>query len=116
MGSTRKNRQMRAYAWVLFVAVVLFQALLEGTLGLLAAYDNKTAIVSAVGAQRARAVRMVKDVLVLAYRPAGEHAQSLSELQDILPAWEQTQKGLQVGDAALGLPRYPPTNVVLLLS
>lgn len=116
MGNTRKNRQARAYSWVLFVATVLFLLLLEGTLGLIAAYDNTTAVTTAVVGQRAREVRMVKDVLVLASRPLSEHAQSFSELQDILPLWESTQKGLQVGDASLGLPRYPPTDVVLLLS
>jgi len=56
---------------------------------------NETAILSQVGQQKTRSQRIAKDVYVLAYRPNDEHAQAISELQNTLPSWEQTQAQLQ---------------------
>jgi hypothetical protein len=108
--------QMRAYAWIFFVFTILLLLLLEGFTGILLASDTTTSAINALNTQRAREARMVKDVLVLEYRPQSERAQSLSELQDILPLWEQTQQGVQGGNTSLGFLVHPPLDVALLLT
>jgi hypothetical protein len=67
--------------------------------------------------QRVLEQRVVKDVLILAYRSSPEdHAEAISELQTTLPAWENFQNGLRAGDTSLGISPNMPGDVRLLLT
>jgi hypothetical protein len=52
-----------------------------------------------------------RDALFLQYRPVTNHSQAISDLQTILPTFQQVQAGLLHGDASLGLPSNPPDSV-----
>lgn len=54
---------------------------------------------------------MVKDLLILTYRPVSSHPQAVGELQIVLPTFQQTQNGLLNGDTSLGLPPNPSPAV-----
>jgi acetolactate synthase regulatory subunit len=70
-------------------------------LGLLASYElipltyQESEIVNQIDSQAIRAQRIYSNALTLAYRPQEEHAQSISEMQNTLPAWEGEQSALQ---------------------
>lgn len=67
--------------------------------------------------QRVLEQRIVKNVMVLAYRTdQDEHAEAISELQTTLPVWEKVQKGLQDGDPSLSLSPNLPSDLKLLLT
>lgn len=68
-----------------------------------------------IARQRTIEQLIVKDVLILAYRNTADHAQAVSELQNALPAWEQVERGLQNGDASLGISHNLPPEIHLLL-
>jgi hypothetical protein len=72
---------------------------------------SETSIMNQSGLQRFRASNIKADVLILAYRPTQEHPQAISDLQNILPAWEQTQAGLRSGSTALQLPSTVPESI-----
>jgi len=65
--------------------------------------------------QLTRSIFLSRDVLVLAYRPITFRSQAVSDLQTILPVFQQVQAGLIVGDVSLGLPGNPPDNVRIAL-
>lgn len=75
------------------IALISAVALLVILIGfqLLPLTYNEPGLLSQTDLQATRAQRMVKDALVLAYRPTSEHAQAVSELQNTLPAWEAQQ-------------------------
>lgn len=74
-------------------------------------------LMNQVGLQRARSQRIAKDVLILSTHPTDdERAQAISEMQNMLPGWQQTQTGLQHGDTTLGLPHAVPDNIQLILT
>jgi hypothetical protein len=77
--------------------------------------NNDAAIQRQTDEQLTRTELMVKDVFALAYRPATGRAQSVSELQIQLPAFQRVQNGLMNGDASLGLPVNPSNGVKLAL-
>jgi len=58
---------------------------------------------------------LAKSVLILAYRPVSSHSQAISNLQVILPGFQQTQSGLLNGDTLLGLPSNPSDDVKRIL-
>lgn len=69
-----------------------------------------------VARQRVLEEHIVKNILVLAYRPQDEHAEAISEIQTALPVWEQVENGLQKGDTVLGIsPRLPQDMKLLLI-
>lgn len=77
--------------------------------------NDNVVIIQQANLQLARDEFISKDVLTLAYRPATYHSQAVSELQTILPQFQQVQAGLLSGNAALGLPGNPPDNVRVAL-
>ncbi len=77
---------------------------------------SSSGIMLQCGLQRTRMQAIAKDMLTLAYRPAIEHAQAIGELQIALPLFEQTQRGLQVGDASLALPSRVPETIQALVA
>jgi hypothetical protein len=105
------------YAWMRFVVTLALLALLLLSVVIWVPYGSAAQVMSQVGLQRAREQHMLKDILVLSYRSqTTERSVALSELQDTLPLWEQTQQGLQSGNKALGLPKHPPSDVALQLT
>lgn len=67
--------------------------------------------------QRVLEQRVVKNVMVLAYRTdQDEHAEAINELQTTLPVWEKVQRGLQDGDTTLGVSPNLPSDIKLLLT
>lgn len=92
----------------LLILLGLFQSVWE--LG-----GSASSIMVQCGLQRTRMQAITKDVLILAYRPTADHAQAISELQIVLPLYEQTQRGLQMGDTALMLPAHVPETVQTLM-
>lgn len=77
---------------------------------------SASSIMIQCGLQRTRMQAITKDVLILAYRPTSDRAQAISELQIALPLWEQTQRGLQMGDTVLQLPIQVPEIVQALMT
>jgi hypothetical protein len=66
--------------------------------------------------QRVLEEHIVKNILVLAYRPQDEHADAISQIQTALPVWEQVENGLQKGDTSLGIsPRLPQDMKLMLI-
>lgn len=61
--------------------------------------------------QLIRAEFIVRSVLFLQYRPTTNHAQAISDLQILLPQFEEVQNGLLHGDALMGIPANPPSSV-----
>lgn len=110
------NKKHLFYAWLSLVSTILILLLMAGFLSLPELHTNGYTILNQVELQRTRVERMAKDAWLIADSPAPvTYAQSVGELQVILPAWEKTQKGLQVGDSTLGLPRRVPSDVLLLI-
>lgn len=103
------------HIWITFIASLLLLLLLEGFFTIWVSYGSPATLMNQIGLQRTREQRMAKDILILVYRPAEEHAQALSELQSGLPAWERGQTGLRVGDASIGLPAHPSENIASLI-
>lgn len=94
----------------LFIIMLLFEALP------LLSNNSSLGTFRLMTRQRVLQQRIVKDVLILAYRTSlDDHAEAISELQTVLPVWEQVQKGLQKGDSSLGISPNLPTDVKLLL-
>jgi len=65
--------------------------------------------------QRVLEEHIVKNVLILAYRPQDEHTEAISEIQTALPVWEEVENGLQNGDASLGISSHMPQDIKLML-
>src|SRR5690348_13944705 len=66
--------------------------------------------------QRVLEQRIVKNVLVLAYRSSpDDHAEAISEHQTTLPIWEKVQNGLRNGDVSQGISPNLPGDIRLLL-
>jgi len=108
--------QKKRYSWIIFIGIVLLLFLLFGFTCVWVAFGSPANVMNAVGAQRMRVERLTKDVLILANHPTvSTRAQAVSEVQDTLPVWQETQTGLQVGDSALGLPKRPYADVVTLV-
>jgi hypothetical protein len=87
----RKKSIYRSIAFSLAMALFVF---LIGFQILPLSY-NESSIIDQTDLQAMRAQRIAKDALILSYRPNGEHAQAISELQNTLPAWERQQAWLQ---------------------
>ena len=107
-------KRLRLFIRIVDVAGILLVLVLSGFLAL--PLDNREfALVSQVGLQRTRAEVIVKDVMVLAYRPESEHAQAISQLQLALPIWQQVQDALinGKGNRSLGIPANAPGDVAL---
>lgn len=110
-------KKLWAYDWLLIAGKVGLLLVLLGFLAIWVAYTSPAGFMAQVATQRGREQRIVKNALVLAYRTdPRERAVALAELQDVLPIWEQVQKGLLVGDRSLGLPRNIPGNIVFILA
>ncbi|OLD63409.1 MAG: hypothetical protein AUF65_02420 [Chloroflexi bacterium 13_1_20CM_50_12] len=77
--------------------------------------NSTLGVIRIIARQRAIGQQIVKDVLILAYRPPPEHVQAISEIQNALPVWEQVQAGLQNGDSSLGISPNLPGDIKLLL-
>ena len=100
------------YHWIGYVATVLLLALLAGFITLTIHGNSTTNILNATGSQRMRMERLAKDVLLLEnVKASPARAQAVSELQNTLPVWEETQDGLAYGDSTLGLPTQIPSTV-----
>jgi hypothetical protein len=78
------------YQRVALVVAVVLLLLLVGA-QLLPLIYNVPSLVVQTTLQGTRAQRIAKDALVLEYRPAGEHAQAINEIQNSLPIWEAQQ-------------------------
>lgn len=112
-----KQKHLMTYANIGLVTTLLLCLLLVGFLSIWVAYGSAANVMSQVGLQRARVERLTKDVLLLADHPTlTEETQAVSEMQNTLPGWQQTQAGLQTGDATLGLPRHPAPDILLQLA
>ncbi|SRR6266702_1406388 len=112
------SKKQKTYVWMCFVGTLFLCLLLWGFLGVWVLYGSAANVMSQVGLQRARVERLTKDALIIAGTSGGpsDFTQAVSEAQNILPNWQATQKGLQVGDPALGLPAHPPANILLLVT
>lgn len=77
--------------------------------------DNTLNTFHLAARQRVLEERIVKDTLILAYRPSNEHAQAIAELQTALPVWEEVQGGLQIGDQSMGISPHLPGDMKMLL-
>src|SRR5436853_1355459 len=108
--------KLRAYARAGLVTMIVLLLLLIAFQSVWVTHGSATSLMNEVGLQRTRSQRIVKDVLILAYRSSSqEKAQALNELQTTLPLFQQTQAGLQAGDDSRGLPKRPPQDIQLLL-
>jgi hypothetical protein len=112
----RDPRFTRAYVRIIVIALLLILLLLGGFQSIWVFAGSASSIMVQVGLQRTRGQAIAKDVLILAYRPESEHIQAISELQNALPLFEQTQKGLQVGDSSLMLPNRIADEIVQLVA
>src|SRR2546430_123803 len=100
----KQAKRQRIYIRIIVVFCVFLLLLLAGFQWIWVGAGSASSIMNQSGLQRTRAQAIAKDTLILAYRPESEHAQAVNELQNLLPRFEQTQKGLQVGDNSLQLP------------
>lgn len=112
----QKKRLLTALARTSLITVIVLNVVF---LLILFAWANFSTdnLMNQVGLQRARSQRIAKDVLILSTHPTDEsRAQAISEMQNMLPGWQETQTGLQQGDPALGLPHAVPDNIQLILT
>ncbi len=103
-----KVRVLGVFGIILLLFLIAFTALPlmpNSTLG----------VIRIIARQRTIEQLIVKDVLILAYRPTPEHVQAISELQNALPTWEKVQAAFQHGDAELGISANLPPEVKLLV-
>lgn len=99
--------------WGIFGILLIFFFIAFAALPL---FPNSTlGVIRIIARQRTLEQIIVKDVLILAYRPAPDHVQAISEIQNALPTWEQVQTGLQKGDDSLGISHNLPPEIHLLL-
>ena len=105
----------RAYIRIVVMACILLLLLLAGFQWIWVGAGSASSIMIQVGLQRTRVQAITKNVLILAYRPAIEHPQAISELQNTLPRFEQTQRGLLSGDVSLQLPTRVPEDITQLV-
>lgn len=113
----QKTSRRATHSMMLSVVAILFCLLLWGVQGVWVLYGSASNVMSQVGLQRSRVERLTKDALIIV-GPMGQPSNftdAVSEIQNTLPGWQQSQKGLQIGDASLGLPPRPPANIVLPL-
>jgi hypothetical protein len=110
-GRMKQTKRQRIYIRIIVVFCVLLLLLLAGFQSIWVLAGSASGIMNQTGLQRTRAQVIAKDALILASRPEDEHAQAINELQNILPRFEQAQRGLQNGDAALQLPARVPDDV-----
>jgi acetolactate synthase regulatory subunit len=85
----------RVFRRVVLGSTLFFFAAVVCTL-VLPFFFNSTDIINQTALQSVRAQRIAKDVLILAYRPVGDHAQAISEMQNTMPVWESEQRTLQL--------------------
>lgn len=111
-----QTKRLRTYVRILTMTTLVFLLLLALFQSIWVFGGSETSIMNQAGLQRTRAQAIAKDVLILAYRPTLEHPQAISELQAVLPRFEQTQTALQSGDASLQLPQHVPDDILLPLS
>jgi len=111
------DTKYKIYAWLAVVATIGLLLLLASFFMLQEAQNGLTSnTTNQIGLQRARVGRMTKDVLLIVNPSTPTtFTQSVSELQVSLPLWERAERGLQVGDTALGLPAHVPSDVLLLV-
>lgn len=111
-----QTKRLRTYVRILTITMLVLLLLLALFQAIWVFGGSETSIMNQAGLQRTRAQAIAKDVMILAYRPAAEHPQAISELQAVLPRFEQTQAGLQNGNADLSLPNHVPDDILLPLS
>jgi hypothetical protein len=103
------------YARLLTISCMILVLLLMGFQSVWVLGGSASGIMLQTGLQRTRAQAIAKNALILAYRPQTEHSVAISELQNIQPLWEKTEKGLLQGDASLKLPVNKPDEVTQLV-
>jgi len=103
------------YARIFTISCMILTLLLMGFQSIWVVAGSASGIMLQVGLQRNRAQAIAKDVLILTYRPQAEHSTAISELQNIQPLWEKTEKGLLQGDSSLSLPVNKPDDVKQLI-
>jgi hypothetical protein len=116
MQPRNQNGKQLMYIRIAFVTAIVFLLLLGAFQSIWVFGGSASSIMNQVGLQRARVQAITKNVLILAYRPITEHAQAVSELQNVLPIWERTQNGLKAGNASLQLPANVPGDIATLVS
>lgn len=109
------QRRLRRYLRLAITTQIILLLLLAAFQAIWVLGGSASGIMEQTGLQRTRAQNIAKDVLILAYRPADARPQAVSELQNILPRFEQTQTGLQNGNTTLQLPAHVPDNIAQLL-
>jgi len=105
-------KTQRAYIRVVVIAIMFLLLVLIGFNIIPATASNDDLVIQQhVDLQLTLSEFLAKDVLILAYRPLQYHSQAVSELQTVLPVFQQAQGGILHGDASLGLPPNPPSDV-----
>jgi hypothetical protein len=107
----KQTKRQRIYIRMIVVFCIFLLLFLAGFQSIWVLAGSASGIMIQTSVQRARAQAIAKDALILAYRPESEHTQAVSELQNLLPRFEQTQKGLVVGDASIQLPNRVPDDI-----
>jgi hypothetical protein len=78
--------------------------------------NDDTSVQRQTDLQLTRSLYLSNAILILAYRPIANHSQAVSDLQTVLPQFQQAQTALLHGDASLGLLGNPPDNVKIALT
>lgn len=87
-------RKLNIFRRIAFVAALGLLLLLIVAQSIPLTYSEADWLVIA-SVQSARGQRIAKNAFTLAYRPDEERAQAVSELQNLLPVWENQQEKLQ---------------------
>ena len=106
----RRTKYYRSYVKAIVSGLLLLLLTLIGFQFLTLYTGTGSSVIAQITLQRARAIRIKADALILLYRPIDEHVQAYNELQNIIPIFEGTQHALLNGDATQGIPR-PNTEV-----
>lgn len=85
-------RRLRFFSRIVLALMVVL-LLLEAGFQAIPLFTSATQVAEA-SAQRTRCEVIAKSVLILAYRPASEHVQAISDLQVVLPLFLQEQSVL----------------------
>lgn len=110
-----KNHKI--YFVMMIVLKLIMFLTLWGLIGIWVLNGSPASVMAQTGLQRARVERMSKDALIIITNPASPFfAQSVSELQIVLPLWRETQTALVTGSQTLGLPIHPPADILLLMN
>lgn len=111
----KQIKRQRIYIRFIVVFCLFLLLLLAGFQSIWVLAGAGTPIMLQTGLQRTRVQSIAKNALILASRPEEEHTQAVSELQNILPRFEQAQVGLNKGDTSLQLPSHVPDDIAALV-